>query len=45
VRGVAGVLKMSKLLVEQSLIHYLAVVLVSVALSLAVIRIKRLFSE
>ena len=45
VRGVAGVLKMSKLLVEQSLIHYLAVVLVSVVLSLAVVRIKCLFSE
>ena len=45
VRGVAGVLKMSKLLVEQSLIHYLAVVLVSGVLSLAVVRIKRLSSE
>lgn len=45
VRGAAGVLKMSELLVEQSLIHYLAVVLVSVLLSLAVVMIKRLFSE
>ena len=45
VRGVAGVLKMSKLLVEQSLIHYLAVVLVSGVLSLAVVRIMSLSSE
>lgn len=44
VRGVAGILKLSKLLVEQSLIHYLAVVLVSVLLSLVVVMAKRLFS-
>lgn len=45
VRGAASILKMSKMLVEQSLIHYLAVVLVSVLLSLAVVMIKHLFSE
>lgn len=45
VRGAAGVLKMTKLFVEQSLIHYLAVVAVSVLLSFAIAAVKRFFLE
>lgn len=40
VRGIAGALKMTKLLVEQSLVHYFAVVVVSILLSLAVTECK-----
>lgn len=43
VRGAAGALKMTKILVEQSLIHYLAVVVVSVLLSLIVAETKLIF--
>lgn len=45
VRGAAGVLKMTKLLVGQSVIHYLAVVAVSVLLSFAIAAGKRFFLE
>lgn len=45
VRGLAGALKVSKLLVEQSLIHYLAVVLVSVLLSFGLAAAKQYWSE
>ena len=44
VRGVASPLKMKSLLVEQSLIHYLAVVAVTVLLSLVLVSVKRLTS-
>ncbi len=44
VRGVATPLKMKSLLVEQSLIHYLAVVAVTVLLSLVLVSVKRLSS-
>lgn len=43
VRGAAGALKMTKILVGQSLVHYLAVVAVSVILSLIVVEIKLIF--
>ncbi len=45
VRGAAGALKMEALLVKQSLIHYLAVVLLSVLLSLTVVGIKTIFQR
>lgn len=45
VRGLAGVLKMTKLLVEQSLIHYLAVVAVTVLLSLVIVEVKVIFQR
>lgn len=45
VRGVADALKMKKSLVEQSLIHYLAVVLLSVLLSLAVVGAKMIYQK
>lgn len=41
VRGAAAPLKMNSLLVEQSLVHYLAVVVVTVILSLVLLRVKR----
>ena len=43
VRGAAGALKASKLLVEQSFLHYLAVSVVSALLSLAVVLVKQYF--
>ena len=43
VRGLAGVLKAQKLLVEQSLLHYLAVSAVSVLLSLVFVLVKQWF--
>lgn len=43
VRGAAGALKMTKILVDQSLVHYLAVVAASVILSLVVVEIKLLY--
>ena len=45
VRGVADALKMKESLVEQSLIHYLAVVLLSVLLSLAVVGAKMIYQK
>lgn len=45
VRGMAGALKMTKLLVEQSLVHYLVVVAVSVVLSLAVVECKTIYRK
>lgn len=43
VRGMAGALKMTKILVEQSLVHYLAVVAASVILSLIVVEVKLIY--
>lgn len=45
VRGIAGALKMTKLLVEQSLVHYFAVVAVSILLSLAVVECKIIYRK
>ncbi len=45
VRGAASVLKMEESLVEQSLIHYLAVALLSVLLSLAVVGAKMIYQR
>ncbi|NBH14249.1 acyltransferase [Lachnospiraceae bacterium] len=44
VRGLAGALKATKLLVEQSLLHYLAVIAVSAFLSLLLVRGKQALS-
>lgn len=41
VRGAADVLKLTKILVEQSLVHYLVVTVVSVALSLIIVEVRR----
>lgn len=45
VRGIAGALKMTKLLVEQSLIHYFVVVIASILLSLAVVECKTIYRK
>ncbi len=45
VRGVADVLKMKELLVEQSLIHYLTVAAATSLLSLAIVEIKTIFQR
>ncbi len=45
VRGAADVLKMKESLVEQSLIHYLAVAILSVLLSLAVVGAKMIYQR
>ncbi len=45
VRGAAEVLKMKKLLVEQSLVHYLAVVVATALLSLIVIAVTHIFQR
>lgn len=45
VRGAADVLKMKKLLVEQSLVHYLAVVAATALLSLIVIAVTHIFQR
>ena len=45
VRGVADVLKMKELLVEQSFVHYLTVVATSALLSLAIVEIKTIFQR
>lgn len=45
VRGLAGALKLSKLLVEQSMVHYLAVVIISILLSFILAVAKQRLSE
>ncbi len=45
VRGAATALKMEESLVEQSLLHYLAVVVLSVMLSMAVVGAKRMYQR